>query len=177
VGAGRIVRLAASLVVGVLPLVECSTEHASRVVDGTTTTRVPGTPQESFTIGEEIQLGDLRLTVHRVIDDIRPLNPSTTVHEGRHWIGVDVSVENISTDEVNVSALVEFAVVDATNEQYAARTPDRNDGFPELDGDIAAGGSRRGTIIFEVPRDARGLRLFFAGDPLASGSVQVVLTD
>lgn len=174
--AGRIAGVVAGVAFAVVAAVGCSNEDASLVSGGTTSTRPPGGARETFGIGDTVQLGDLRLTVHGVDELVHPLNPSTTVSEGRHWIVVDVEVENISTEEINISAVTNFALQDVTNEPYAARTPDRNDGFPELDGDIAAGGSRRGTIIFEVNDGARGLRLFFAGDPLASGSAEVLLS-
>jgi len=169
--------LGATLAVGVAVQAGCSTEDASLVEGGTTTTGGTGGPLvEMFGVGDTVQLGDVRFTVHEVHDPVRPLNPETTLRDDRRWVAVDVEVENISTEEITISSVILFALQDVTHESYAARTPDRNDGFPELDGDIAAGGSRRGTIIFEVPDIARELRLFFAGDVLASGSAQVLLS-
>jgi uncharacterized protein DUF4352 len=157
-------------------LAGCSDEDASLVVDGTTSTRPPGSPREEFSIGDTIEIGDVQLTVHGLVDPIRPINPSTTVAPDHRWVGVDVEVRNVSDEEVDMSGIVDFALQDVANESYAVRTPDRNDGFPDLDGEIQPDESRRGTLIFEVPSRARGLSLFFAGDVLASGSVQVQLT-
>lgn len=169
--AGRIV--AALLAGGVLGA--CSSEEA-RLVEGGTTVPDDGasTPNGAFAIGDTIEIGDYRLLVHGLTDPFVGGTTRATASADDRWVAVDIELFNLADEAVEVSGWALFEVQDETNQPYRAVNP--RDDTPSLDGEIPAGGSRRGTVVFEIPQEATGLRLFFAGDVFASGSATVVLS-
>jgi hypothetical protein len=169
----RVAGLAGGLL-GAVVLGACSSEEARLVVGGQAVADDgPHSPNRPFTIGDTIEIGDFRLVVHGLTDPFVGGSPEATASPDDRWVAVDLELVNLADEPVEVSGWALFEVQDQTNQPHRAVDPE--DDTRSVDGEIPAGGSRRGTIVFEVARDATGFELFFAGDVFASGSATVAL--
>ena len=130
-------------------------------------------PPQVFKVGDTVELGDLQVVVHGVTDPYTASNEFITPAAGQRWVAVDVEVKNTSDKAVPISSLAQFEVQDATNAAYPVTIT--GDTLATIDGEAAAQGARRGTMVFEVPAAATGLKLNFKGDIFSSGSATVVL--
>jgi hypothetical protein len=105
---------------------------------------------------------------------VQSTNPVITPAPGNRWVAADVEVTNSGTEPQNVSSLLCFEVADDQNRSYTlAITAEAGSSPP--DGEVAAGGARRGTLTYEVPADAAGLRLTFKCDLFSTGSATIAL--
>lgn len=129
---------------------------------------------EVFAIGDLVELGDWQVRVHGVTDPVQSTNEFVTPAPGNRWVGVDVEVTNTGTDPQVVSSLMCFEVVDDQNRNYSMALTAEAGSTPP-DGEVAAGEARRGTVTYEVPADAAGLRLTFKCDLFSTGSATIAL--
>lgn len=132
-----------------------------------------GGEAQTFGVGEAVALGDWELIVHGVTDPVPP-GEFMTPSEGNRWVGVDVEVTNNSDGPETVSSLACFEMQDAENKSYNM-TIGADQAASPPDGEVDAGGSRRGTITYEVPAAATGLTLRFKCDLFSSGSAVINL--
>lgn len=174
----RLVAVAA--VVGALVLATASTEddEPARVDEtgGTSESADAGAGAQPpvFAVGDLVELGDWRVRVHGVTDPVQSTNPVITPAPGNRWVAADVEVTNAGTEPQAVSSLVCFEVADDRNRSYTlAITAEAGSSPP--DGEVAAGAARRGTLTYEVPADAAGLRLTFKCDLFSTGSATIAL--
>lgn len=131
-------------------------------------------PAESFGIGDTVALGDWELTVHSLTDPLEPTNEFLSPDEGNRWVSLDVEVGNNADSAENVSSILCFEIQDSENRAYDVALITGNNGA-SIDGEVAAGGSRRGDIDFEIPEAADGLRLNFKCDLFSKGSATIDL--
>ncbi|HEX5365949.1 MAG TPA: DUF4352 domain-containing protein [Acidimicrobiales bacterium] len=175
-GPRRGARMAAvAAVTAALVLATASTDESepARVEDGGTTTT--GARPEVFAVGDLVELGDWQVRVHGVTDPVRPAAESiVTPAPGHRWVAVDTEVTNTGAEPQDVSSLLCFEVLDEQDRSYTL-TVTGEPGSSPPDGEVAAGGSRRGTLTYEVPADAAGLRLTFQCDLLSTGSATIAL--
>ena len=130
-----------------------------------TPTQGRGSPStgESLAVGETGDAGDFQITlnsVNRTTDGL--LAPGA----GNEYLIVDLTVENVGTNDSVVSSLLNFSVKDADGTSY-------NQSFTagvetSLDGDVAANQQLTGQIAYEVPQGSTGLVLYF--DPILGGN-------
>lgn len=132
-----------------------------------------GGEAQTFGVGEAVALGDWEVIVHGVTDPVPP-GEFMTPSEGNRWVGVDVEVTNNSDGPETVSSILCFELQDAENKSYNM-TIGADQAASPPDGEVDAGGSRRGTITYEVPAAATGLRLRFKCDLFSSGSAVINL--
>lgn len=151
-------------------------ENTASKVDGT---QVQATSRSSetkvFQVGDVVELGDWQVVVHEVTDPLRPgrddlFQPSP----GNRWVAVDAEVTNLSRKAQTVSSLLCFEVQDDTKRAYnvtIAPTEDKS-----VDGEVDAnGGARRGTLVFEVGKEATGLQLRFSCELFERGTAIIAL--
>lgn len=164
-------RLAAGMiaVVAVVALVGSAEEESAKKSDSDGETEQP----REFAIGDSVELGDYKMVVHGA-QPLQPTNEFSKPAAGNVWIAVDVELTNLSDKATSMSTLMQFEVQDSANKAYDVAITGEN--LPSLDGEAPPGGSRRGTLVFEVPETSTGLRLNFAGDVFGSGSASVRLT-
>lgn len=112
-------------------------------------------------IGDRIRSGDLQLILHGVDDPFTTDDLVITAPAGRRWVATDVEVVNLSAAPVTLSTQGHFLLRDVTDARYGHATT--GGGLPTVDGVLPVGATRRGTVVFEVPEDARDLRLSFTG--------------
>lgn len=129
---------------------------------------------EVFAVGDLVELGDWQVRVHGVTDPVESTNSVITPAPGTRWVAVDAEVTNTGSEPETVSSLVCFEIVDDQNRSYTM-TITGEEGPAPPDGEVAPGASRRGTMTYEVPADAAGLRLTFQCDLLSTGSATIAL--
>lgn len=169
--------LAIAAVAGALVLATASTsENEATRVDGAGADDAGqgGAQPEVFAIGDLVQLGDWQVRVHGVTDPVQSTNSILAPAPGNRWVAVDVEVTNTGTSPQTVSSLLCFEVADDQNRSYNL-TLTADPGAASPDGEVAAGAGRRGTVTYEVPADAAGLRLTFKCDLFSTGSATIVL--
>lgn len=132
------------------------------------------TPSASTTpiraLGDRTLVGGVLLVLHGVTDPFEGADSVVTAPAGARWVAVDVEVANVSPGTLHLTARHRFALRDATNRRFGPA--DTVEDLPGLDGPLAAGEERRGTLVFEVPQGAHDLRLAYDGP---GGSTLVAL--
>jgi hypothetical protein len=175
--------LAVAAVVGALVLATASTEEnePSRVDDAGATSEAGGdgtagedAAPDAFAVGDLVELGDWRVQVHGITDPVESTSEFLTPSPGNRWVAADVEVTNTGTEPQTVSSIACFEIADDQNRSYTM-TITADPGSVPPDGEVAAGSARRGTLTYEVPAEAAGLRLSFKCDLLSTGSATIAL--
>jgi hypothetical protein len=143
----------------------------------TTTTTGKDTPaptakppaQDVYKLGQTAHTGDFDITLHQVKDPYTPTNQFETPRPGNRYVAVEMEAKNTSGSNKTLSTLLGAEVTDSLNRPWDIALAGMD--LPQLDGDVQAGQNRRGWIVFEVPQDAKGLKLRIKGDFTATGSV------
>lgn len=143
-----------------------------------TAEKVDGQPvsQQSteFAVGDTVKLGDWQVKVYGVQDPYVSQNEFLTPADGNRYVVVDTEVTNKSDESQIVSSVMCFELRDETNRSYDITITD--DTNKSVDGDVAAGASRRGNLSYEVPETSKKLQLQFKCDLFGSGSALINLS-
>jgi len=177
--------LIAILIVGIVFISGCVSdrtyEQPSKVETPTqeeTQTELPTTEPtvKTFKVGETASDGRLAITVNSksFLDKITYEQTTEIMGEeytstfdfkpksGYQFLILDITIENLQSDKTaTVSSLLQFKVSDEDGYSY-----DYSLGTAYLDrkwedGDILPGMKKRGSVAFEVPKDAKGLKFSF----------------
>ena len=131
-------------------------------------------PQQSYKIGDAIQLGDIVVTVNSASpldgDDFNKPDPDM------QFMIVDITLENKMDKPVSISSMLQMVLKDETGQLYdqdlMAQVASKSDA---PNGELAAGEKLRGKIGYEVPAGVTGLQFVFEGDLFDAGKVFVSL--
>ncbi|ELC8400432.1 DUF4352 domain-containing protein [Clostridium perfringens] len=126
---------------------------------------------ETFKVGDTIQTKDFKITVNKV--ETSEGGEFVKPKDGNEFIKVDITIENTSKEEQNVSSMIMFKVVDKDGRSYNQAIVEDQNG--QLDGKVAPGRKMTGEYVVEVPKGATGLQLEFDSSLLTSGQVIVDL--
>ncbi|MGG7077403.1 DUF4352 domain-containing protein [Clostridium sardiniense] len=126
---------------------------------------------ETFKVGDTIEVKDFKIKVNKVSSDnggkiIKP-------EDGNEFIKVDVTVENISSEEKTVSSILMFKVVDKDGRECKQAITENQNG--QLDGKVAPGRKITGEYAVQAPKGEKGLELQFDSSLLSSGQIIVKL--
>ena len=128
----------------------------------------------AFSIGDKVALGDWHVVVHAVTDPYENDNPALAPERGNRWVAIDTEVFNVGREPRDVAAIWCFDLQDELNRNFEQEIFSGSTvGAPS--GEVAPGASRRGTIVYEVPVDASGLRLNFKCELFSTGSATIDL--
>jgi hypothetical protein len=136
------------------------------------TTAAPAEPESSedvHAIGDRAETSDLGVTVHAVQDPYQSTNQFDTPQTGNRFVAVEAELFNDSDEPVTWSSAFGTELVDSLNRAYT--TGFGGIDLNRLDGDVPAGSSRRGWLVFEIPQDASGLRVRISGSVTAQGAL------
>lgn len=177
-----------ALVLSVLFLMVCVASCASETPEKVESKREPSTQEsskdaqentsseenkvEKYKVGDKVKLGDLTV----VINEVKDLSNQEFVEpeEGRKFIGIDVTFENVSDKPESISSLLQFQVKDADGYAYdQSFMYDTGKRLPE--GELAPSAKASGIIPYEVPVDAKGLEFVFDSDIFGTGQVIISL--
>jgi len=110
---------------------------------------------EIFEIGDTIKMGNLQFKVNsvRTSEGDEFFKPD----EGNVYLFVDITIENISNEEENISSLLMFKIVDKDGRSYDIALSGEAKG--SVDGSLGAGRKMTGELSFEVPEDIKDFEL------------------
>lgn len=116
--------------------------------------------QETYKVGDKVQMGDVILTVNNVetSEGGQYTNPS----EGNHWVDVNMTIENTGSDQEFITTMGQMFVIDGENNQYQVAVTGKrleNSGSLGMDGALVAKAKKTDWVGFEVPKTATGLKL------------------
>ncbi len=128
----------------------------------------------TFAVGDRVAIGNWQIEVHEVTDPYDDGNQYLGPDAGNRWVAVDVEVFNIGDQPRDVTSSFCFDLQDELNRNFDLELfADTKVDAPN--GEVQPGASLRGTIVFETPDDAAGLRLNFKCQLLSTGSVTIEL--
>lgn len=132
------------------------------------------TKQQSFKVGDVVEIGSLVLTVNGVTS---PAGTDFAKPEAGHkFLVVDVTVENKGTEAAAVSTMLQMSVKDETGQVYKVDLMAQTaSGGTSPDGELAPGEKIRGQVGFQTPQTAAGLVFVFDADVFGAGKVFVAL--
>ena len=134
---------------------------------GPATKAIPPAAQD-HAVGATVRTEDFDVTVHGFADP-QPPGEFLRPDRGRHYVSVDVQVVNRSATPQTFSSLIQTHLLDGGGRQFEPTFGELDP--PAPDGEIGPGEARRGQALFEVPDDARGLRLRVQGSLTTPGVV------
>ncbi|GAA0391580.1 hypothetical protein Acor_18380 [Acrocarpospora corrugata] len=104
----------------------------------------------------------VRVMATRVIAGARPANQYITPKSGYQYIAVELLLKNVGEDLYNDAPTNSGKLIDADGQQYSATYAEVHDGVA-LNGlvTISSGDSRKGVLVFEVPRRTKLTRFQF----------------
>jgi Domain of unknown function (DUF4352) len=132
-------------------------------------TETAQTTEDVHAVGETAHTADLDVTVLQAQDPFQPANELEGPQAGNRFVAVEAEMTNATDELITWSSAVGAELTDSENRPYTVALAGTD--LPQLDGDVPAGGARRGWIVFEVPQDATGLQLRIKGSPTATGSL------
>ena len=130
------------------PSVRTSSEPTIKV---TSTPKPTLTPEPVFTVGDTVEMQDVRVTLH----DVRTSYGESFLipASGNVFLIFDIEIENNRDNEITISSLLCF---DAYADEYAldlSLSGMTTDSGKQMDGEIAPGKKMRGVVAFEAPED------------------------
>lgn len=126
---------------------------------------------QGYAVGEIVKVDDVQIVINEVKEV--PGTQYFAPDEGNRFISVDLTIENLGSDDFIVSSLMLFALKDDTGQEYSISISGiaASDG-KSPDGTIIPGDKLRGQLVYEIPVDASGLVLIFEPNILGSSSVR-----
>lgn len=125
--------------------------------------------QDVYGVGDTATSGDLGVTLVTVQDPFEPSNELETPQPGNRFVAAEVELTNTTDEPITWSSIMGAELTDDQNRPWTVALAGAD--LPQLDGDVPAGGARRGWVVFEVPQDAAGLQLRIKGSLTATGSL------
>lgn len=139
--------------------------------NGTTTTGSSG-GSKHFKVGDQVKVGDTYIVT---VNSFKT-NPGDDIFKpkaGNTFVVVDVSIKNVSSQEQNLSSLLQFNLKDSTGQKY---TETIISGVTPPDGKLAASDTLRGQLAYEVPTSQHNFTFAFEADAFSSGQTLWDLT-
>ena len=132
------------------------------------------TQQETFNVGDIVEIGDFTITVNGVSSPAG--DDFSKPDEGNKFVVVDVTVENKTTEPAAISSMLQMSLKDQTGQTYDVDIfASAASGGSTPDGELAPGEKMRGQVGYQVPVDATGLVFVFDADVFGAGKVFVAL--
>lgn len=154
----------ALVVIIVISVISSMGSDSQKVGSNSDTTQTSNTDnqqtQETYKVGDNVQMGDVILTVNNVetSEGGQYTNPS----EGNHWVDVNMTIENTGSDQEFITTMGQMFVIDSENNQYQVAVTGKrleNSGSLGMDGALVAKAKKTDWVGFEVPKTATGLKL------------------
>ncbi len=132
------------------------------------------TRQETFQVGDVVDIGNFTLTVNEVFSP--PGDDFSQPKDGYKFVAVDVTIENKTEKAAGISSMLQMALKDATGQSYRVDLlASTATGGSTPDGELVPGEKIRGQVGYQIPVDASGLVFVFDADVFGAGKVFVAL--
>ena len=131
--------------------------------------------QTEFKVGDVIAYDNKEITVKSIERNYNTGNEFSAPKDGMEYIKVNILIENKSDDRVQYNAL-DWEMQDANGniEKYTdAALAQADDSLDS--GELAKGGKKSGSIVFQVPKDSTGLILHYKSSFWSDKTVQIKL--
>lgn len=120
-------------------------------------------PAKTYKVGDQVPNGKWVVTVHKADIPFTSKSDFDKPKDGDMFVVLDVEVKNTDSAPQDFSSALGFELKDGANRTYD-ETFLTEDGMPAVpEGGVAAGEAKRGTVAFDVPKTATGLKLEFRG--------------
>ncbi len=132
--------------------------------------------QETYKIGDKIQMGDVILAVNKV--DTATGGQYTKPAEGNHWVDLNLTIENTGSTQEYITTMGQMFIIDKDNNQYQVAVTGKrmeNAGSLGLDGALVAKAKKTDWVGFEVPTTATGLKLQYNASFFSNKNILVDL--
>ena len=130
-----------------------------------TTTTGSSSSNKHFKVGDQVKVGDTFIVTVNSFKT-NPGDEFFKPKSGNKFVVVDVSLKNVSSDEQNISSLLQFTLKDATGQKY---TETIISNVTPPDGKLAAGDIIKGQIPYEVPTAQHDFTFAFEADIISGG--------
>src|SRR5438045_4999491 len=164
----------AVLLLGCIGIVALVTSAAKTTNTGTVATTIPSSSTSAptsnpsgqhFKVGQVVTVGDTwQVTVNsaKTSEGDQFITPTAD----HHYLILDVTLKNISSQEQNVSSALNFSLQDSTGQKYTepilpSQTPP--------DGKVEAGSLLRGQLSYEVPTSEKTFTFSFQANVISGG--------
>jgi hypothetical protein len=132
------------------------------------------TEQQTYKVGEVIEIGTMLLTVNEVTSPKG--DQFNKPSDGNKFVVVDLTIENKSDETVNISTLLQMSIKTAEGQKYSVDVMASTAGGGSTpDGEVAPGEKIRGQVGFQVPEASTGLIFVFDADVFGAGKVAIAL--
>lgn len=123
------------------------------------TQQQPVISQDEPKIGDVVKADKLNVTANSIEFGYTPDSQYVHPNDGMEFVRVNLTLENISSDLQKYNAL-SFKIQDSNGniETYTSAMMAQPDDAIHT-GDLAAGGKKTGSIVFEIPQGDRNLKL------------------
>ena len=155
------------------PVVTAPTQAPTRIEVAVPTMVVEPTRSalQKYAVGEIVKIDDVQIIFNEVKEV--PGTEYFKPEEGNRFISVDLTLENLGSDDFTVSSIMLFTLKDDTGQEYSISISGiAASGGKSLDGTIIPGDKLRGQLVYEIPVNASGLVLIFEPNILGSSSVR-----
>ncbi len=119
-----------------------------------------------FKIGDQVKVGDTWV----VTVNSASLHGATDIDQpkaGDTYLVLDVTFKNVSSQEQDLSSLLQLSLKDSTGQTYDETVTSFAKGSP--DGKVAAGDLLRGQVVYEVPKAQKSFTFAFEADVTSGG--------
>ncbi|MBD0390790.1 MAG: DUF4352 domain-containing protein [Nostoc sp. C3-bin3] len=120
-------------------------------------------PKSTHSVGELVSIQDKRSSLEFTVNGIREHKGKGVLvpNDGNKWILVKTTTTNKSQEPKTIS-MGSFALIDSKNNYYdVALLAGALEDVHSPTGELKPGNAKQGEVAFELPRDAKGLKLLF----------------
>lgn len=124
------------------------------------------TSAKHFKVGDQVKVGDTWI----VTVNSAALHGPTDIDQpaaGNTYLVIDVTFKNVSSQEQNLSSVLQMSLKDATGQKYTDTFTSFASTAP--DGKVAASDLLRGQLVYEVPTSQKAFTFAFESDIVSSG--------
>jgi hypothetical protein len=143
--------------------------------NNTTDTTTVQSQNQTYKVGDKIQLGDSIVTVNNVSfsQGSEFAKPST----GNKYINLNITIQNTGSTQQYITTLGQMFLRDADGNSYQISVTDKiiENMNKSLDGAVIANSKRTGWVGFEIPNNTKGLQFQYNGSLFGGGIIVVDL--
>lgn len=137
--------------------------------------KITRSQNETYKIGDKIQLGDSIVTVNSASfsQGSEFAKPST----GNKYINLNITIKNTGSTQQYITTLGQMFLRDADGNSYQISVTDKiiENINKSLDGAVIANSKRTGWVGFEIPNNTKGLQFQYNGSLFGGGIIVVDL--
>lgn len=128
---------------------------------------------KTYSVGETIELKNQKFTVNGIRSAEKDKDGILKAEDGKEFLYVSCTIENTSDEEISVSSILLFKVVDKEGQECKEAFVTDTEG--QLDGKVLVGKKLKGEYVAQVPKGATELELQYTTGAITGETVVVKL--